>query len=334
MQRNDRIARALKLKDLHTFRAVVQHGSMSKAAAELALTPPAITKVIADMEKLLGVRLLERTPHGVEPTRYGEALLQRSVNVFDELEQTIEYLASLADPTVGDVRIGVADPWMGTLIPAVIDRLTRRHPRMVFHVAHANRNDALFGWLRAREIDVLIARLRGEPEEDIERESLFDDPLVVVTGRDNPKFRGPGVRLAQLVDEAWCMPHETHHVIGVLIAQAFRAEGVAPPKSSVNCASMQLQAALAATGRFLTVMGASYLRFGSGQTLLRIVPVELRVSPPPIGLATLKHRMISPATGLFIETLRAVVRDTVLDASAARARPAGSRAARGPAGAL
>lgn len=314
MQRSDRIARGFKLKDLHTFRAVVQHGSMSKAAAELSLTPPAITKVIADMEKLLGVRLLERMPHGVEPTRYGEALLQRSVNVLDELKQTIEYLASLADPTVGDVRIATADPWMGTLMPAVIDRLTRQHPRMVFHVAHANRNDELFGWLRAREIDVLIARLRGEPQEDIERESLFDDPLVVVTGRDNPRFRGPGVRLAQLIDEVWCMPNE-REVVGGLVAQAFRAEGVAPPKACVDCASMPLQAALAATGRFLTVMPASYLRFGPGQTSLRIVPVELRVSPAPIGLATLKHRVISPAANLFIETLRAVVKDTVLNAS-------------------
>ena len=110
------------------------------------------------------------------------------------------------------------------------------------------------------------------------------------------------------------MPDETH-VVGVLVAQAFRAEGLAPPKSCVNYASMQQQAALAATGRFLTVMPASYLNFESHQTSLRIVPVELRVSSAPIGFATLKHRMISVATTLFIEALRAVVKDTVLNGS-------------------
>ena len=311
MQRNDRIGRGLKLKDLHTFRAVVEHRSMAKAAAELALTPPAITKVIGDMEHLFGVRLLERTPRGVTPTAYGEALLKGSVNLFDELKQTVEQIESLTDPTAGEVRIGTMDTSLGSLLPVALDRLSRRYPKMVFHVTHANISDELRGALRTRAIDVVVNRLDMGAEEDFDKEALFDDPVVVVTGRANPRFRGRGLTLAQLVDADWCVPHATH-AIGALFRQAFRAQGLALPHVTVNCQTMLLQSALAETGRFLTVVPASYLRFRSDKDTLRIVPVDLHVSVPPIGIATLKHRMISPVTKRFIDGVREVAKEFML----------------------
>ena len=152
MQRSDRIGRGLKLKDLHTFRAVVERGSMAKAADDLALTPSAITKVIGEMETVLGVRLLDRTPQGIVPTAYGEALLEGTVNVFDELQQTVERIASLADPGVGEVRIGASEVWMGTLLPKVLDRLTHQHAGLVFRVTHSNGAAELYSQLRARSI--------------------------------------------------------------------------------------------------------------------------------------------------------------------------------------
>jgi DNA-binding transcriptional LysR family regulator len=319
MQRNDRIGRQLKLKDLHTFRAVVQHRSMTKAAAELALTPPAVTKVVGDMERLFGVRLLERTPQGVTPTAYGDALLKGAVSLFDDLKQTVAQIESLADPAIGEVRVGAIDPQHGSLLPVVIDRMSRQYPRIIFHVTHGNSPDELRNALRARAIDVFITRLTMQPEEDIEKEKLFDDPLVVVTGQNNPRFRGRTAKLAHMMDEAWCMPHETHP-IGAVIRQAFRAQGLALPNVCVTCPSMQLQAALAETGRYLTVVPASYMRFRSDKDTLRIVPVELQLSVPPIGIATLKHRMISPATKLFIECVCAVSKEVMLPARNAKSK--------------
>ena len=157
--------------------------------------------------------------------------------------------------------------------------------------------------------------------EDIEKEMLFDDPLVVVSGRDNPRYRGRRVKLAQMIDEAWCMPHETHP-IGAIIRQAFRAQGLALPNVCVTCPSMQLQAALAETGRFLTVVPASYMRFRVEKVSLRIIPVDLHVSPPPIAIATLKHRTVSPVTKLFIECVRAVAKEGMLSTRNAKAKQA------------
>src|SRR5260370_19328567 len=99
MQWHDRTGRRLKLRDLHILLAVVQRGSMAKAATELAISQPAVSKAIADMEHTLGLRLLDRTRHGIEPTTYGRVLIKRGTPIFDELKQAAQQRNLLAYPT-------------------------------------------------------------------------------------------------------------------------------------------------------------------------------------------------------------------------------------------
>jgi DNA-binding transcriptional LysR family regulator len=81
----DRIGRRLKLRDLHILLAVVQCGSMAKAARQLSVSNPVVSKAVADLEHALDARLLDRGAQGVEPTIYGRALLDHALCVFDEL---------------------------------------------------------------------------------------------------------------------------------------------------------------------------------------------------------------------------------------------------------
>src|SRR5947208_2382863 len=106
MQLSDRIGLRMRLRDLHVLMAVVQAGSMNKAAALLNTTQPAVSRSIAELEGLVGARLLERTPRGVEATACGRALLDGGAAVFDDLRQAVRNIEFLADPTAGEVRIG------------------------------------------------------------------------------------------------------------------------------------------------------------------------------------------------------------------------------------
>src|SRR5579864_7557356 len=109
MQQINRARRRLKLRDLHILLVVAQRGSMAKAASELAISQPAVSRAIADMEHALGLRLFDRSRHGIEPTIYGRALVKRSVTIFDELKLGLEELEFLADPTIGSLRIGCSE---------------------------------------------------------------------------------------------------------------------------------------------------------------------------------------------------------------------------------
>jgi len=124
----DRIGRRLKLRDLHILITVVQSGTMAKAAQQLAVSQPVVSKALSDLERTLGVALLDRTRRGVEPTLYGRALLRHGLAVFDELRQSVEEIEFLADPTVGELRIACTASMIAGFLPAILKVLQRRHP--------------------------------------------------------------------------------------------------------------------------------------------------------------------------------------------------------------
>src|SRR5262245_11519680 len=156
MQLKDRIGRQMKLQDLHVLMTVVQAGSMRKAATLLNTAQPAISRSIAELEDAVGVRLLDRTPHGVAPTKYGRALLDGGTAAFDDLQQAVKNIEFLADPTAGEVRIGSIIPLAASFASAVVDRLSSLYPRIVFHV-EAAQMEILREELSERNVDLLIA---------------------------------------------------------------------------------------------------------------------------------------------------------------------------------
>jgi len=161
MDWGQRIGRRLKLRDLHILFAVVECGSMTRAAKQLSVSNPVVSKAIAGLEHTLGVRLLDRDVQGIHPTIHGRALLDRGLAAFDELRQAVKVIEALSDPTVGEVRIGSSVAIASGFIPAVVARLNRRFPRIVvdWTIALFFRND------------VAKLDLFGEPHPALPKES-------------------------------------------------------------------------------------------------------------------------------------------------------------------
>ena len=110
MLRDERIGWRLRLKDFHTLQTIAGVGSMAKAAKLLAMSQPAISKAIADMEHVVGASLLDRSSRGVELTESGRILVARGRVIFDEVREGLKDIGAVADPTQGNLRIGAADP--------------------------------------------------------------------------------------------------------------------------------------------------------------------------------------------------------------------------------
>jgi len=308
MQWVDRIGRRLKLRDLHILLAVVQRGSMAKAAAELAISQPAVSKAIADMEHTLGFRLLDRSRNGVEPTAYGRALVKRGVAVFDELKHGVEELEFLADPTAGELRIGSTESIAAGLLPAVIERFSRKYPRVHLYVAQAVISTLHYRELRERTIDLLLGRIPSPfAEDDLEADVVYDDQVVIVSGRKSKWARSRCLRLPDLAGEPWILP-PADTLPGLLAAELFRASGAAMPHAPITTLSIHLCCRLVASGRFVTTLPTSVLRFGDGARSLKVLPIKLPAQPRPVGIVTLKNRTLSPVAKLFIECVHRVAK--------------------------
>jgi len=301
-----RIGRRLKLRDIFILFTTVQSGSMAKAAAHLGISQPAVSEAINDLEHAFGVRLLDRTPQGVEPTIYGRALVKRGLAAFDELRQSVKEIEFLADPTVGELRIGTIEPMAASLIPAIIDPLCQKYPGVLFHVTQAPGVAQQYRDLRERNVELILGRMvTPNAEEDLHAEILFEEPMYVATGLHSKWAGRDTIELAELVNERWVLP-PPDSVIASVIANAFRASGLDVPGSAVVCNSLQLVNALLPTGRFLALLPHSLLHFSAARLLIEALPVKLQAQPPPVGIVTLKNRTISPVAQLFIETARTV----------------------------
>jgi DNA-binding transcriptional LysR family regulator len=308
MQWADRIDRRFKLRDLRILMTVVECGTMGKAADRLSVSQPVVSKAIADTEHALGVRLLDRSPRGVEPTQYGRALIKRGVAIFDEMRQSIKEIESLADPAAGELRLGTTEAIAAAVVWPVINRMSRRNPRMAFHVTPGD-PETLFRELTNRNVDIVIARMRARAHlpEDMDAEVLFYDRLVVATGAKNRWTRRRKIDLTELVNEPWAlMPFES--LSGSYVAEAFRATGHPPPRPTVSSSSANLRNEVFATGRFLTVVPAFSLRLPRKHPWLKALPVELPNARRPIAIFSVKNRSLSPITQLFLDRVRAITK--------------------------
>lgn len=316
----DQLVRRVSLRDLRIFLTVVERGNLARAASSLSISRPVVSKSIANLESALGVRLLDRSPQGIAPTSFGLAVIRRGIAAFDELRQGVREIRHLADPGSGELRIGASEYMAAGLVPAVIDRLSRQFPALQFHVEL----NAAIEQLRARKVEFVVMRLLSpQLDPELQVEILFHERVYVAAASTNKYAGRRKVALVELMSEPWILaPPEI--VDGSPIVEAFRRLGHDLPPATVLGLSLPLRNGLLATGRFLTIVPGSVMRFGAERMLLKALPVEVPDWHLPVAILTLRNRSLSPLANLFIEELRAA---TTALAPAPRAKRPGQRRA-------
>jgi len=302
-----RVGRRLRFRDLEVFSAVVEGGSMAKAAAHLGVTQPSVSEIVASLESAFQVRLLDRSPQGVAPTLYGQALLKRGLAALDELNQGLRDISFLTDPSGGEVRVGWPESFTEVL-SGMVRAFCREHPGIALRIDHLPAPTSELPELQARKLDIALARLLPEQfASDLNVEVLFDDPAVIAAGANSRWARKRRIELADLVDAAWvATPRET--LTTRLLEQAFRDRGLPAPKLRVTTFSVQLRARLLVEGEFLACMPRSLLQVKVDGVGLRTLPIKLAAHTFPVAIVTVKNRTLTPVVELFVERLRAFVK--------------------------
>ena len=306
------IGRRLRLRDLRVFSAVAECGSMARAAADLGVTQPTVSEVIADLEYTYGVRLFDRSPRGVSPTLYGHALLKRSIAVFDEIKQSGRDIEFLADPTVGEIRVGCVESLSATILPQILLRFSEQYPRVVVTVDDLTAPAVDLSGLRNRKYDCTLLRLltsisNDSLGDDLSVQMLFDDSLAVAAGINSRWAKRRKIDLAELIDEPWIMAPAGywHHQ---RVEEAFRARGLGLPKSTLVSLSVTLRTQLMATGPYISVFASSVMRLNAHRYGIAVLPIDLSHQPWPVVLVTLRNRTLSPVVDRFVACAREVAK--------------------------
>ena len=275
-QRLDR----LRIRHLRLLELVAEHGSLTTAAGQLAISQPAATKMLHELESAFGAELVARNTRGAVLSPAGVVALDRlriALSALAVAAQSIE-----ETPPTPVVRLGVL-PLVGVVaLPGLLAAMSERpgSPRLVVHESTVG---GLIRMLSRGDLDCVIGRVGAELEEPASRElqvtPLWEEPLSIACALDHPLGRKRQVSVAELRELDWVVaPREAY--TRQLFEQLFMSAGLVPPHPKVESFSFHTNLSMVAKSRLLTVAPESAVRHYVQMGVVRAVRHDMAL---PVG---------------------------------------------------
>lgn len=175
----------IDIKDLQAFVAILDSGSISKAASDLGLTQPALSLKLKKIETELGVKLFQRTSRNVIPLESSRMIEAKVRDIIGKLDVLKESLADSLSELKGTVRVGCVMGWFDALLVPSLARVNREAPNVRMRL-HVDQIPNLFYMVSHGALDLAIVAQPFENVEGIHAQHLIDEKLVLV-GRNLPK---------------------------------------------------------------------------------------------------------------------------------------------------
>lgn len=174
----------VSMRQLRAFLAVAGHRHFRRAADALHLTQPAVSRLIADLEAELDVRLFDRSTREVVPTEAGRYLEQAVSRVLDELDGVLAHARAQADPLRGRVRIAAVPTVSAGLVPNCIALCAQEHPALEILLRDQSQAQVLDA-VRGGEVDFGLT-VEPATTEEFDAQTILRDPFLVVFREDHP----------------------------------------------------------------------------------------------------------------------------------------------------
>ena len=305
----DRVLRSnLKLRHLQLLVALDEFRHLGRAAEFLSVSQPAVSKMLAEIERMFDLDLFVRSTRGTEPTAYGHAVVRFARSVLADYARTRDEIGAVAGGAAGRTSVGAMVVAMPTLLVRAVALLKKRSARTTVMVEEGDLT-RLLPRLRVGELDLFVGRLEpGYASPDLDTEALYVEPMCIVVRPDHALAGDSRISWKKLAVVPWIVPPPWASS-RIKLEQMFYKHGLVPPADIVETASflatLTFVRELPAVGFLARGVARHFEREGLVKVLKLQVPIEL----PPVGMITLRGRSRTPAT----EQLRACLRSTAID---------------------
>src|SRR3954449_8311935 len=295
----------MDLRRLDVFRAVAAHRSFSAAALALNYTQSSVSQHVTNLERELGVSLLDRSARPVALTQAGELVLRHAEDLLGRAASIERDLAGLAQGETGQLRLGGFYTAWATFMPAAVAAYSRERPRVQLELRQLEPEPAIRR-LRAGELDLAVVyRFIGVPDDldddRLERTHLADDPLSVALPAGHPLAERDEIALADLADERWVSP-PPDAPYSRLLRQLCREHGGFEPDVGFETADIAMAQPLVAAGLAVAMLPDLGMRPRHEGVMVR----PLASVPPARAVAVARLAGRPPPTAEpMIEALRA-----------------------------
>ncbi|MBU6378303.1 MAG: LysR family transcriptional regulator [Gammaproteobacteria bacterium] len=295
----------MELRQLRHFVAVVDCANLSRAAERVAISQPALTRSIKNLEDLLGVELLERKPRGVAPTEAGLALYHHAQIVLNACQRLTREVRELERGVTGTVYVGVGSMFATHVTATVAQDLAQAHPRLAMVVT-----DGFFEELLRRiqdgRLDLIFSNFpQVTVSADFVLEPLMTVRSVVMAGRSHPLAKRRSVERSDLVAYRWVIADQPHAQDS--FERYFAEEGLPAPRDVFRTNSLNLMMSLVRGGKFLCPLPAHLLTGPVPEPELLPLPLDSAIERQA-GLIYRSGADSRPAVGHVLDEFRRVAR--------------------------
>jgi pca operon transcription factor PcaQ len=299
----DLFSSRIRLRHLHCFVAVAQEQHIGKAAAKLALSQPAVSKTLAELEEQLGSQLFERGRHGAQLTRQGELFLGHALAVLEALSAARNVLGGEQAQTIDTLHIGALPTVAPDLLPQALATFHTLRPNSRVLV-ETGTNATLLARLKAGELDFVLGRM-ADPEMmvGLAFELLYVEPLVLLARPDHPLLQSTQPRLDEVlgyplvVSPTGTIPrHNTESFL--------QSRGLRLPGNCVETLSVSLARLLTLQSDYIWFAPAGAVRDDLERRLLARLPVPTDRIEEPVGLLLRNEGQLNPAAHELVEQIR------------------------------
>ena len=295
----------LKTRQLLLIVALSEEGNIHRAAQVLNMTQPAASKLLKDLEDVLGVQLFERLPRGMQPTWYGETMIRHARAALNSLNQANDEVQAAKNGQFGQVNLGAITSPGVDLLPTTIATVKREHPNLRITIQIESSN-VLIDQLNRGTLDLVIGRLSEEHDTvDLRYEAISNESVCAVARPGHPLFATASqLSIVELLDFCWIVP-PIGSVMRHKFDLMFQELDLPQLTNRVETSSLLFLTKMMQQSDMVSIMAADVARYYASHDMLRILPLDLPCEMEPFGFITRRDKPLSPAAQVLLTELKA-----------------------------
>lgn len=294
----------LNLREISYFLKIAKLGSLSGAAAALAVSQPALSRALKRLEERLGGELFVRHTLGMDLTPYGEAFLAHARILQADANRTVADLSLLKGGSKGVARVGIVPSVSSFILPPVFDSVSRLSPNIQIHVVEAS-SIRLVAELEYGDIDFAVASpLPAQHNENIQINELLREQMFVICRRGHPISAGP-CDLADVLKFPWIVPEKGNAIL-LEMRKLFMRAGIEPPVANVSANSVHTLKATVASSDFLTMLPGMSFQWEEENGILQTVTLRGGNSFRHLCVLRRAARPLLPAANFVLSEIRKI----------------------------
>ncbi len=293
-------------KQLQNVIAVIENGSLGRAASALNVSQPALTKSIQRLEERLGVPLFTRDSKGMRPTLYGEALRPHAHGILASTEQAVREIESMRSGARGTVSIAAGPLISSDILSSAMVRLLREHPLIHVNI-HTAIGDHTPGLLDGR-YDFIMSQLPlGSRMGGLIQRELVNDRIAVIARPGHELTGKAKVSVRDLLRFKWVLPERGHNH-RIRLSRVFEADNLTMPEPDVECSSTEFIKSVVARTDHLGLIAQMGIKDTSDPKSIEI-PIDSPFMVRPIGIVWRQNQVLSSSSRLLMAAIEAVCRE-------------------------